>query len=538
MLGDHGEEAHSYYIYQGAVLVPMIFRLPRSAGRRVAVESGPVGIVDILPTICGLLGVDVPPGVAGVDLSEVLRGAAKPDPQRYVYCESFTPLRYGANSLLGLVGERWKLVQTTRPELYDLSADPRELRNLASEQPDRLARLQAKLRDVLRTQRRKDDESRMQLGAEATRRIESIGYAAGGDISADDGYGHDGQRADPKDRLGLHGMQGKVNGLIESRRYAEARTECLAMLQEQPDFGLALINLGRIDMGLGDFAAAKAHLERGLKTDPHHADGHNRVGVCLTKLGKPREAVARFERALELDPKFSGAHSNLGVALVTIGEVERAIDHYRKALSISPRYADAHVNLGIALQARGAQADAIVHFENAVELRPDLAEARRRLAGALAATGRMIEAVDHFQVLTRLAADDPAAHLNLARALVVSKRSAEALPALADAIRLRPDWPPALNAQAWILATHADAQVRKPEEALRLAQRAAELTRRRDPTMLDTLAAAHAANGDLERAVAVAREALELPGAEKGGLADQIRAHLRSYEAGKPYVEP
>jgi hypothetical protein len=80
-------------------------------------------------------------------------------------------------------------------------------------------------------------------------------------------------------------------------------------------------------------------------------------------------------------------------------------------------------------------------------------------------------------------------------------------------------------------------KVRDPIEALRLARRAAALTQCKDPATLDTLAAAHAAGGGLGEAVAVAREALALPGAAEGRLAGEIRSHLRRYEAGKPYVD-
>lgn len=125
----------------------------------------------------------------------------------------------------------------------------------------------------------------------------------------------------------------------------------------------------------------------------------------------------------------------------------------------------------------------------------------------------------------------------LAKALVLVGRSAKALPSLAEANRLNPDWPAALNAEAWILATHTDGEVGDSRKALRLAERASELSGRRNAGTLDTLAAAYVANSDFDKAAKTTREALELAASENADLADQLRQRLRLYESGTPFVE-
>jgi len=71
-----------------------------------------------------------------------------------------------------------------------------------------------------------------------------------------------------------------------------------------------------------------------------------------------------------------------------------------------------------------------------------------------------------------------------------------------------PDDAASLNALAWILASDSDPSIRNPAEAVRLAERACELTGRKSAALLDTLAAALAALGDTSRAVQTAEEAL------------------------------
>ena len=54
MLGEHGESTHTYFIYQGAIKVPLIFRVPKQ-DKAVRIESI-AGIVDIVPTVLEVAG--------------------------------------------------------------------------------------------------------------------------------------------------------------------------------------------------------------------------------------------------------------------------------------------------------------------------------------------------------------------------------------------------------------------------------------------------------------------------------------------------
>ena len=129
MLGEHREKTHGYFIYESVVKVPLVIRCP--GGIRGKKIEAPVGLIDVVPTIRSLMGIDAPPDVVGVNLGEYL-GWKQPIPgPRHLYCESLTPTKYNANPLRGVVTDRWKYIFTTRPELYDLKKDPQEKHNLA-----------------------------------------------------------------------------------------------------------------------------------------------------------------------------------------------------------------------------------------------------------------------------------------------------------------------------------------------------------------------------------------------------------------------
>ena len=115
--------------------------------------------------------------------------------------------------------------------------------------------------------------------------------------------------------------------------------------------------------------------------------------------------------------------------------------------------------------------------------------------------------------------------------------------ALADVIRsyrkvlqVKPDDVVAANNLAWLLATCPVASLRDGAKAVKLAQRAVQLSGEREPAILGTLAAAYAEADHFPEAVQTARKALKLATQENdSALADDLRARIALYEAGNPF---
>ena len=73
---------------------------------------------------------------------------------------------------------------------------------------------------------------------------------------------------------------------------------------------------------------------------------------------------------------------------------------------------------------------------------------------------------------------------------------------------------------------------------MHLAQRAAELTEYQRPGVLDTLAAAYAAEGDFDKALETANKAIEIAKATKNyELAARIKSRLQLYQMDQPYLD-
>jgi TPR repeat protein len=115
-------------------------------------------------------------------------------------------------------------------------------------------------------------------------------------------------------------------------------------------------------------------------------------------------------------------------------------------------------------------------------------------------------------------------------------RDQEAVKELRAVLAAQPDSLPALQNLAWILATSWDENVRNGTEAVRLAERACELTNRQEARMLSALAAGLAETGKFPEAVFAARQAIERAQATGDPGFAQVNAQLlRLYQTGRPY---
>jgi arylsulfatase len=138
MLGDHGLVYKGCRFYEGAVRVPMIWNWPGHTEQDVKAD-GLVELLDVVPTLLDLVGIEVPDYAQGRSLVSVLRGEESADRIRpFVRSEYYDAA--GGRNREGKTGfgtmyrdERYKLVVYhgyDLGELYDLQNDPNEHENL------------------------------------------------------------------------------------------------------------------------------------------------------------------------------------------------------------------------------------------------------------------------------------------------------------------------------------------------------------------------------------------------------------------------
>ena len=152
--------------WDGGIRVPGIFSWPGVIKKNRAVKE-PAGLVDVLPTLCGLLHLDVPQdrAIDGSDLSPLLKGETnrfqRHQPMFWHLQKSrpMVAMRDGDFSLVAnpdyeisqsnMFQERWiprvKKGGYKDFQLFDLSKDPGQTQNIASDNPALLKKLKAKL---------------------------------------------------------------------------------------------------------------------------------------------------------------------------------------------------------------------------------------------------------------------------------------------------------------------------------------------------------------------------------------------------------
>jgi len=361
--------------------------------------------------------------------------------------------------------------------------------------------------------------------------------------------------------------------LAEKGEYQAAVSELQKALKINPDDARARSKLGVALARTGRFDEAVSECRKAAELDPAYADAHMNLGIALAQKGKPNEAIPQFEKSLQLSPDNTEAHANLAAALMSEGRIDEAIAHCRKALSVNPEYTLAHANLAIALTRSRKLDEAMPHFEKALAANPDSVELHYILGRALAEKNRVDEAIPHLEKVLAANPGSTELHYNLAHLLVAARRFEQAIPhfeiilriapgyrqarydlgnalyfvpgRMADAmaiwselLRQQPDNPIVLNRIARVRATSFDASFRNGPEAVRLAQRAVQLTRSQEPTFIDTLSAAYAESGRFPDAIQTAREARDLAAKKNNAaLATALSSRIALYQGQKPFRE-
>ena len=177
---DHGEAfgerhrvGHANSPYQNLLHVALVVKYPHQAHR--GTESRPVSLTDVAPTILETVGFPVPQTMQG-------RGLTAPA-DREIFSETFPcPVAHSPDCPNGCTARAifswpFKFITTSNGhrELFDLSGDPAESRNLYIRQPERAAQLAGRLSVWMKSMPQQSRETHT-LSPEDLRRLKSLGY--------------------------------------------------------------------------------------------------------------------------------------------------------------------------------------------------------------------------------------------------------------------------------------------------------------------------------------------------------------------------
>jgi arylsulfatase A-like enzyme len=178
---DHGEELlehggwdHGHSLYEHQTRIPLMLRFPEAVGGGARIESM-ANLIDLMPTLLSVGGIDPPQGLHGRDLLPLVEGEL---PERQVSFANGVQWKPGIHSLRT---PRYKLIADLEQgvvQLFDLDEEPLERNDVAATHPQVAEDLGRQLRDYLidvAASPALRPES-VELDEEFKRRLEALGY--------------------------------------------------------------------------------------------------------------------------------------------------------------------------------------------------------------------------------------------------------------------------------------------------------------------------------------------------------------------------
>ena len=158
-----------------------------------------------------------------------------------------------------------------------------------------------------------------------------------------------------------------------------------------------------------------------------------------------------------------------------------------------------------------------------------------RMAMAMYRKGHQQKAAEHFRVVVKMDPTFVGVETELAKERIKEGRPDSTVKLYREALRRNPTNLTSLNNLAWILATHPKDELRNGNEAIQFAAKAVQISNRKRPEFLDTLAASHAESGDFEKAIEVGLQAAAMA-KQQGKIsgAQSIEMRIEQYRKGRP----
>jgi tetratricopeptide (TPR) repeat protein len=333
------------------------------------------------------------------------------------YSETFYPFgSFGWSPLHALETSRYHFIDAPDPELYDLTADPEEKKNLAAQQTATVAVLKEKLQARLRNHPFTPSavggqKGGSQLSPDALEKLRALGYfgfhAAVSPESLEAGL------ADPKDRLREFNTILKAEDALQQHNDDQAEAFLRQVQEQDPHIYVIPFLLGESALRRQNWERAADQLQRCLELNPNFDNAMTGLARALSKLGRLAEAKGWLQKALQSNPENYRAWYESGL-LEAVTDSAAALSAYQKASAIQPNFSPGQRELGMALFNQKDYAAAAIHLEKASALGLDDAHLHNFLGICYSQMHRISKAAREHKRAVELEPNLAEAHLNLA----------------------------------------------------------------------------------------------------------------------------
>jgi choline-sulfatase len=391
-LGEHGEFTHGVFLYDSTVHVPMIVAGPEVPAGRVVPQQ--VRSIDVMPTVADFAGVSSGDKVQGVSLKSAIVEGQRPG-GTYCYMETFYPkTQMGWSELRGMRTSEFKMISAPKPELYRLTDDPAESRNVIDKLTADADRLQKQIFQLVGSPKSQAPLVRSTVDDERRKELEALGYVGSGRrVITTDMSG-----TDPKDRIDILAILEKASDHMNHDRWQPAAAilekaraedksnvliykhlqicyEQLHQLDKLEQVGLRaleagieddeiLANISEIYIRRNNLPRAIEFMERAARINPSNLQNMENLATAFLQVGQTADAERTLEAILVQNPKDAAAHNVYGNLEIQRGRMVEAKQHFERSVEYDPDKAEPYVNLGLIAQNSGDREAAIAYYRS------------------------------------------------------------------------------------------------------------------------------------------------------------------------------
>jgi predicted Zn-dependent protease len=275
--------------------------------------------VNIAATILETSGVPIPSQMQGQSLIRIAKGNTSEQP---IYSRNDFPAQaYGLSPMESWRAGKFLYIRAPKPELYDLSADPAAMHNLASTSKATLDTMASQLAAFNQHFKATPGQS-AQLTSSEMQKLASLGYVGVQKPTTPVSAASSG--TDPKDAIAAVNQISAAARLLETGKFARAQQTLESSMSNFANFYLAQYVMGSALAQQQKYPQAIQYLHRAIELQPDSAWAHFQMGSALLKTGDYKTSAVHLEIAVDRLPNFFTAHALLAQAYEHLGKAEDA----------------------------------------------------------------------------------------------------------------------------------------------------------------------------------------------------------------------
>ena len=272
----------------------------------------------------------------------------------------------------------------------------------------------------------------------------------------------------------VHAVEGSAKSIAAAAFPFPGRTATQSFLRDRHGIAIAHYEAGRLSEARSQLIKTLKPSSRQTATPVQQFNTYRLLGSIATQLREHQEAVAVYREAARAFPRQIGFQLSLAKAYGDAGQREEGLRILEALAERKPTEWRLLNRIGLAFEHLGALSAAIDAYQRALDHDDAQPSVRSNLAATLQANDQLEKAIAEYRII----------------------------------LTETPDAMDARNNLAWLLATAIDPHLRRPDEAVQLAKTVVEAEG--SAAALDTLAAAYEANLQIDLAIEVLEQALQL----------------------------